>query len=266
YSRDTVGPMANSVDDIILIDSVITGSKAVMPPQAGTIRLGVPAFFWSDLHPDVKSSAESALDRLRAAGVTLIPVEMDGIEALTGAVATAVAIYEAKPALTDYLASRGTGKTLDEVVAQISSPDVRGTFSAMVVPGMVPSADGMVPVAPLYEKAQSEGLAALSALYEKTFTDHKLDALVFPTTPEVARFSNEEASAGPTFLRTIRNTDPGSNVRMPGLSLPIGLGPQTNLPVGVEIDGLPGSDAKLLAIGKTLESIWGPGPQPNNLK
>ena len=78
--------------------------------------------------------------------------------------------------------------------------------------------------------------------------------------------SNEEASAATNFLRTIRDTDPGNNVRMPGLSLPVALGPRRKLPVGVEIDGLPGSDAKLLAIGKALESICGPGSQPKNRK
>jgi len=34
----------------------------------------------------------------------------------------------------------------------------------------------------------------------------------------------------------------------------------------MEIDGLPGSDARLLAIGRTLESIWGPGPLPAGLR
>lgn len=49
---------------------------------------------------------------------------------------------------------------------------------------------------------------------------------------------------------------------MPGLSIPVGVGKESGLPVGMEIDGLPGTDDQLLAIGRTLESIWGPGPLP----
>jgi mandelamide amidase len=44
---------------------------------------------------------------------------------------------------------------------------------------------------------------------------------------------------------------------MPGLTLPIGLGPRSALPVGLEIDGLPDSDGRLLAIGLTMQSVLG---------
>jgi len=62
-------------------------------------------------------------------------------------------------------------------------------------------------------------------------------------------------SSTENFARLIRNVDPGSNARLPGLTLPIGFGATSRLPVGLEIDGLPGSDAQILAIGATLEQI-----------
>ena len=52
----------------------------------------------------------------------------------------------------------------------------------------------------------------------------------------------------PTFDTMIRNTDPGSNAGIPGLSLFAGMTPG-GLPVGLEIDGPVGSDAKLLGLG-----------------
>src|SRR5439155_14805982 len=74
-----------------------------------------------------------------------------------------------------------------------------------------------------------------------------LRALVLATTPSVAVPQGPEASSFETFVRFIRNTDPGSNAGMPGLTIPAGLGPTTGLPVGVSLDGLPDSDERLLA-------------------
>jgi mandelamide amidase len=90
--------------------------------------------------------------------------------------------------------------------------------------------------------------------YEKVFNNHKLDALAFPTTPAVAKKADENSSSLENFLLFIQNTDPGSNAGMPGLSIPMGL-TKDSLPAGIEIDGLPGSDSKLLSIGLALEEI-----------
>jgi mandelamide amidase len=90
--------------------------------------------------------------------------------------------------------------------------------------------------------------------YEKVFANHKLDALIFPTTPAVAKKADENSSSLENFILFIQNTDPGSNAGMPGLSIPMGLA-KDNLPAGIEIDGLPGSDLKILSIGLALEEI-----------
>ena len=66
----------------------------------------------------------------------------------------------------------------------------------------------------------------------------------------------------PTFPTYIRNTDPGSNAGIPGLSLPAGL-TKSNLPVGLELDGPVGSDQRLLALGLAIETALGVLPPPN---
>jgi len=78
--------------------------------------------------------------------------------------------------------------------------------------------------------------------------------LIFPTTPTVAKKSDENSSSLENFGLFIQNTDPGSNAGMPGLSIPMGLA-KDNLPVGLEIDGLPGSDSTILSRGLALEEI-----------
>src|SRR5438552_9046164 len=90
-----------------------------------------------------------------------------------------------------------------------------------------------------------------------------LGALVLATTPSVAVPQGPAASSFETFVRFIRNTDPGSNAGMPGLTIPAGLGPTTGLPVGVSLDGLPDSDERLLAVGLAIEQVLGRTPPPS---
>ena len=64
-----------------------------------------------------------------------------------------------------------------------------------------------------------------------------------------------------TFGTLIRNTDPGSNAGIPGLSLPAGL-TAGGLPVGLELDGPLGSDTRLLGIALAFEALLGPVRPP----
>jgi mandelamide amidase len=65
----------------------------------------------------------------------------------------------------------------------------------------------------------------------------------------------------PTFQTFIRNTDPGSNAGIPGLTVPIGL-TRDGLPVGIEFDGPAGSDRDLLGLGLATENLVGRLPAP----
>jgi mandelamide amidase len=65
------------------------------------------------------------------------------------------------------------------------------------------------------------------------------------------------ASSLENFLLFIRNTDPGSNASAPGLQLPMGPGPTSRLPLGLELDGPAGSDRRLIAIGMAVEQVLG---------
>lgn len=47
---------------------------------------------------------------------------------------------------------------------------------------------------------------------------------------------------------------------MPGISLPIGHSEEEGLAVGIEIDGLASSDARLLSIASLVEHILARGP------
>jgi len=65
----------------------------------------------------------------------------------------------------------------------------------------------------------------------------------------------------PLFPTLVHNTDPGSIAGIPGVTLPAGLTGQ-GLPVGLGIDGPFGSDRRLLAVAKALETVLPPMPRP----
>lgn len=258
HTRDTPGPIANSMDDIVLLDAVLSDDREPLRalPAAG-LRLGLCGYFWKDLDPQVQNVMDAALGKLRAAGVQLVELDMPGLEASNAAVGMPVCLHEQKGDLTDYLARYGTGVSFDQVVAQISSPDVKAIFDGLIVPGVLPLPSGEVlELQPLYERAMATHRGKLIEVYRRAFRDHALDALLFPTTPVLPMAATPDASSLENFSRLARNVDPGSNAGLPGLSVPAGLSAQ-GLPVGLEIDGLPDEDRKILAIGLTLESVLG---------
>jgi len=60
----------------------------------------------------------------------------------------------------------------------------------------------------------------------------------------------------------IKNTDPASSVGIPCISCPVGLTPETNLPVGLEFQAPFGMDTKLLKIAKLFMKTVSPLPSP----
>lgn len=257
HTRDTAGPIAHTVSDIILIDQLITQEPRKKPLQPHQIRLGINPYFWNHLDEDVHQQAHIALGLLKDAGVKIVTVDMKNLEQLNHAISFPVVVYEGKYDLIQYLKDHHIDLTLESVIDQISSPDVQALFKQNILPQLIQDQTGQfVPVLPLYEKAMREARPQLLELYQNTFKVHNLHALLFPTSAIVAPLVNEQVSSIENFQTLIRNTDPGSNIGLPGLSLPIGKGAKSQLPIGLEIDGLPHQDSEILAIGETLEEIF----------
>lgn len=263
HSRDTVGPMAQTVADVALLDAVITGGPVAAPAALGGVKLGVyRAYFWKDLDPDTRTVMEAALDKLRRAGATIVEVDMPELQRTNDAASFPVALYEAYDDLAAYLAKYQPGMSVEQVAAQIASKDVKGTYDGLVLPRKLPAPNGVVDAAPAYAAAMRSARPALLQVFADTFARHGIDALIGPTTPAVAVTQGPSASSLETFLLFIRNTDPGSNAGIPGLTVPAGLGPTTGLPVGLSLDGPRGSDERLLAIGMAIETVLGRTPPP----
>ncbi len=262
HTRDTVGPMGRTVADVALLDSVITGIPMAQAEPLRGKRLGIPAAFWGGLDRDVEAVAKAARIKLADAGVVLVDADMTGLFEQNGKVSFVVALHEPISDIPAYLRASGIeGITLADIAGQIASPDVQEAFGAI-------TADAF---GAAYPDAIAVQRPALQRIYEAYFRDNNLDAILFPTTiapaPAIdAKNGSSEMSINggapvATFDTMIRNTDPGSNAGLPGLSLFAGLTPG-GLPVGLEIDGPLGSDTKLLGLGLSIEGILGMAPPP----
>ena len=261
-TRDTVGPMGRTVADVALLDSVITATPLAKAETLSGKRFGIPAAFWAGLDRDLETVTKAARAKLADAGVVLVDVDMPGLFELNAKVSFPIALHEPIADIPAYLKATGiTDITLADIVAQIASPDVKGAFGAI-------TADAF---GAAYQDAITVHRPALQTMYQAYFRDNNLDAILFPTTVAPAPLIDAEKGSGemsinggapvPTFDTMIRNTDPGSNAGLPGLSLYAGMTPG-GLPVGLEIDGPVGSDPKLLGLGLSIEAILGSAPPP----
>ena len=244
------------------MDSVITGSAVVSAEPLRGKRFGVPASFWSGLDRGLEAVAIAARAKLADAGVVLVDLDMPGLFEQNGKVSFPVALHEPVADIPAYLKASGLeGITLADIAAKIACPDVQGAFGAI-------TADVF---GAAYPDVMAVQRPALQKIYQAYFRDNRLDAILFPTTIAPAPVIDMEkgssemsvngGAATPTFDTMIRNTDPGSNAGLPGLSLFAGM-TAGGLPVGLEIDGPVGSDTKLLALGLSIEAILGTAPPP----
>ncbi len=260
-TQDRVGTLARTVSDIVLLDGVLSEVGAqVYPARLQGLRLGVDrANFVSDADPAVAALFEAALAKLQSYGVELVEVSIlppAQFAAAINMLRFSIGFYEASPNLARYLQSLNSPLTVQELAAQVASPDVRGIFFNFLVPG-----------APLAVSAQAyqAGLATrenLRSAYRTVLTNNRIDGLIFPTTLLPARPIGQDATVMhngrvvPTTLIYTQNVVPASYAGLAGLSLPMGLTPD-GLPAGLEIDVLEGSDDTVLGIGLSLESVLG---------
>jgi indoleacetamide hydrolase len=248
--------MARSVADLALLDSVMAADPApVAPRDPSTLRIGVPRrVLWENLEPGVAERSEEALELLGRAGVTLIEADPPDLWEDDAAASFPIVLYEVMRELPVYAAERGVD--FEALLEGIGSPDVRGIIESQLGVGAMPEA--------AYRSAVDVHRPAMQRKWAAYFAEHRLDAAIFPTTPLTARPIGHDETVElngeqvPAFGTYIRNTDHASLIGAPGISLPVGLA--NGLPVGIEIDALPGQDRALLDVAAALEALFQPLP------
>ena len=255
HTRDVIGPMGREVSDVALLDAVLSGDPTakLTPFDARGLRLGLPArHFQESLHVDVSRALESTVECLRDAGVVFVNADLPNIAEVNTAVSFPVVLYETRHALQTYLREAGLNLTLQELHDAIASPDVK-ELVGLSLHGHIAPHD--------YQHALGSERPRLQQIYRDYFAAHRVEAVLFATTPlPAAPIAGSDSTVVlngarvPTFATYIRNTDPASNAGVPAISFPAVTG-SGHLPLGVEIDGPYGSDRRLLAIAAALQAI-----------
>lgn len=251
---DQVGPLARSVRDLALFDSVVTAdSSALSAPPLDDVRIGIAPELLGGLDAEVERVVHQSLQRLREAGVTVVDVVLPSSASHALSAASIVIGYENMLSISKYLREQGTGITFAQLQEQMS-PNLRILYQTLAPPGHE-----------LYESALRQR-ATLHADMQHFFARAGIHALAFPPAlvPPPPLGDNLEIDvAGERLpIRKVmgRNTALGSVAGLCSLVLPAGT--SRGLPIGLEFAASNGSDRALLAAGIALESVLRPLPAP----
>lgn len=258
---DTGGPVARTVADLILFDSVLMDNESVVAPRPlRGVRIGVADYLVGDLHPEVARVTTETLAKLESAGAVLVRADIPQEMRVGTELTRTVNVYETAANMSAFLKQHGAGISFDDLVSQ-ASPDIQSLFRDRIVPG--------APHAVTQEQYES-AIAQLTTLREavrRYFADHDVVLLAFPTVrmppPLIGEDKEIEILGVKVPIRAAmgRNLGQGSCAGMPCLLLPAGM-TSGGLPIGFEFDALPRQDRELLALGLSLEKALGLIPAP----
>jgi aspartyl-tRNA(Asn)/glutamyl-tRNA(Gln) amidotransferase subunit A len=236
---DTLGPLAHTVEDCVLVDAVLRGLRA---PEVGAADLGaldlvIPdTVLLDDLDPAVAAAFDATLARLDAAGARLRRIRL--------------------PEIRDAVTVAAEIGPLSSVEAMVVHRDRLGTpAEAGMDPRVVRRIRmGEGTLASDYVRLLAERARLKAAVAERLGGA----LLICPTTPGVAMpIAPLEADMEVFFrhnFRTLRNTSQGNFLDWCGLSIPNGEDAD-GMPTGLMISATHGRDRALLSAGLALETI-----------
>lgn len=252
-TRDTVGVITNNVEDVALLDNILAGTASnASAKDLSDVVLGLPKeVFFENLEPEVEKAVQSQLKALESAGVALVDISLADIWPHNEAFGFPVAFYEVMRDLPAYLKEHVPSVSFELLIEQIGSPDVAAAIGSQLGDEAISEQT--------YRAAINTHGPAMRAIYEASVKSNNLTALAFPTSPLRARNIGEDETVDlngqqvPTFPTYIRNTDLGSNLGVPGISLPC---PNVSgLPIGIEFEGVIGGDKDLIELALAAEQV-----------
>ena len=273
-SLDQVGPFARSVEDAALALNAISGHDpldctsqpvttdftANLAEGARGMRIGiVPAFMDAQgLESEVKAKVEEAAAHLEAAGAQLVEVDLPNAQAAMSA------YYVLGPCEAFSNLSR-----FDSVRYGYCDPghkDLGGQYEASRANGFGPEARRRIMLgsyllsAGVYDKyyyPAQQVRTLITADYTRAY--EKCDVILAPVSPRTAFKFGEISDPTSMYLSdmfTISINIAGNG----GMSLPIGLGADTHLPVGAQLIGPQFKDENMFRAAAALEQVYGPAP------
>lgn len=254
---DEVGPLARSVEDLVLFDSVVSGARDLIGPRTlQGVRIGIsPEFLQAGIDPETGRIVSTALERVKDAGATLVHAELPESVRKASDVVRSILGHELIASFAAFLRDYRTGVSLETLVSQ-AGPNLAPLLEASRHPG-----------------TQAEYAALLRQMEEiRTATithyrQHRIELMAFAPALMPAFVQGDaqqvqiDGRSVDLFTAIGRQVGLGSCASLACLVLPAGM-TRAGLPVGLEFDGLPGTDRQLLALGLSLEHVLGRIPPP----
>ncbi len=239
-SFDTIGPIAHSVRDCILVDRVLRAASLDLPEPAPvqSLRLVVDRNLTEAdiVAPEVRRKFEAALDTLVRAGASVQYLDYEPLRAAERAI--------------DELGWLGAVEGLAIHRAALSDKTQRDLIDPRIV-GRLERAATIRPdaVAELYRRHDEAKRLAIGL---------KGSFLVFPTVPHTAPkleplLADDDLFAQ-TNLATLRYCMLTSFLAMPGIALPTGFD-DNGLPTSLLMSAAPGEDEVLIRGALTCEGV-----------
>lgn len=277
-SLDQIGCLTRSVEDAARMLGVIarydardaTCAPLPLPDYSALLtradlkglRLGLPKEFWRDgLCPDTRARAEAAVEAARALGAEIVDVDLPHAP-LGVAVFYIIVTAEASTNLGrfdgiryGYRAPNAT--ELIDLYEESRTEGFGEEVKRRIILGTFVLSSG-------YYDAYYKKAAQVRALIRNDFEValQKCDLILAPVSP-VVPWKLGEISDDPlkSYLMDVL-TVPLNLAGLPGLSIPAGLGPQSKLPVGVQLIGPAFSEDKILQVGHALSQSLGVPAMP----
>lgn len=252
--RETFGPMARTVADCAFLDALITG-EATPEVNLHGARIAIPrASYWEHDFVDngVAAVMQETFAKLRAAGAILVEINFDALTTAGTRIDRVIRHFDKPADFAAWLAANAPGVTYGDIYAGVSQPAARAAST-------------------LSDAQAKVMLAAALQNLVSAFLDHEVVAIASPTmtipsgplAPGAETMDQKLMINGKPLTEVdvlVKNIFWGPRFGIPGLNVPAGL--TRGLPVGLSLEGLPGSDSKILGLGMAVEKVLGPLPAP----
>ena len=263
-SQDTVGPLARTVADAALLQSVLAGREVV--PDAtderddvAGLRIGVVRdHHGAGRDPVVDAVFERSLVRLRSAGAVLVDPVAVKLPPGTDRAEMLVLLAQFSEQVAAYLADVTRGPhTLDELIAfnEAHAAQVMPHFGQELL--LAARASGGTDTDAY--RAAVDSLARARAVLAGVFAEQALDILVAPTN---ARAWRSDYIGGDAV--GISSSRFAAVAGYPSVSVPAELAME--LPLGISFIAEPHQERALLQLAAIFERLRGPFPEPRYLR
>ncbi len=282
-SLDQIGPVTRNVLDAALLQDLIAGhdphDSTSLPESLGSMadaaRTGlqpgslkgtkvgiIKQLTGAGFQAGVTQRFEESLKLMVEAGAELVEVDCPSFEYAIDAYYL-ILPAEASSNLAKFDSVRFGARTMPE-----GNPTIERVMAATREAGFGPEVKRRIILGTYalssgsYDKFYGAALKVRTLIqrdFDAAFA--KADVLVSPTAPTTAfKFGDKVADPLAMYLNDVA-TIPANLAGIPGISVPIGLAPEDNLPVGIQFLAPARQDAKLYHVGAALEAIlenlWG---------